>query len=81
MMAVQITCNGCGFDLTDTGNSVAWRLALTVEQQPTRDGYVTDMMIYPPLPVGTYHFCGLPCLNTWRAKTTAPDAHPSTAAL
>ena len=62
-----ITCDGCGRDITYTGNSVDYRLILASESKPRRgDGSViTDMMIYPDLD-RPCHFCGLLCLDKWR---------------
>jgi hypothetical protein len=59
-----ITCDGCGADITYTGNSVDYRLSLNVQAMSSRGGVVTDMMISPPLD-GSRHFCGLPCLYAW----------------
>ncbi len=67
----KVSCDGCGFDLTDTGNSQDWRITLRQENVPAHGGSVTDMYFYPPLPDGPYHFCGLPCLDKWRATIPA----------
>ena len=61
---VQLTCDGCGADIAYTGNSVDYRLALVVQSMPSRGGFVTDMMIYPPLKHDCY-FCGLNCMDQW----------------
>lgn len=63
-----ITCDGCCRDLTYTGNSVDYRLVLGSEAKPIEPGpgAVTDMMIYPPID-RTHYFCGLHCLDKWRA--------------
>jgi len=65
----QITCDGCGGDLTYTGNSVGYRLALINEHLPTdpRVKVVTDMGIPRPISDNA-HFCGIGCLNRWLNK-------------
>jgi hypothetical protein len=60
----EITCDRCGHDLRETGNSIAYRLALTVERVPSAGGFVTDMMVYPPMKRDAY-FCHLRCLRDW----------------
>jgi hypothetical protein len=60
----QITCDGCGQDLTTTGNSVDYRLALRNEEIPIGYDTVTDYHIYPPLEKNAY-FCNLNCLRRW----------------
>lgn len=61
-----ITCDGCGIDLTYTGNSVDYRLRLTSETKghPHDGGAVTDMMIYPAIERDQI-FCDLRCLRRW----------------
>lgn len=60
----KITCDGCGSNLTTTGNSIDYRLVLANESIPLRGNFATDMMIYPPVD-GTKHFCRLDCLRRW----------------
>lgn len=62
--STTITCDGCGEDITYTGNSVDWRLALVNEPIPLRGSIATDMMIFPRIEHDV-HFCGLPCLQEW----------------
>ena len=62
---VEIKCDGCGRDLTSTGNCEDYRLALIVERIPSRGGAVTAMAVYPPISQNAY-FCGLSCLKDWR---------------
>lgn len=64
MKETKITCDGCGKDLTTTGNSVDYRLALVNEAIPSGGGAVTDMMVYPPIERNV-HFCGMRCLKAW----------------
>ncbi len=66
-----VLCDGCGADITDTGNSVDYRLVLRSEskmpwyvRQGLDSGMVTDMHIPDPLP-SNKHFCGLRCLHRW----------------
>ena len=63
----KVTCDTCGCDLTTTGNSVDYRIAVVVENIRPESGSVTDMMAYPPLE-RMHHFCGKPCLKKWAAK-------------
>lgn len=60
----KITCDGCGADLTSTGNCVDYRLALTNQSIPTTGGFVTAMGKYPAMDSNA-HFCGLACLDLW----------------
>lgn len=70
----KITCDGCGGDITYTSNSVDYRLALRVERMahcPRDHGAayaVTDMAISPPMKADCA-FCGLQCLDRWRAAS------------
>ena len=59
-----ITCDGCGGDLTETGNCVDYRLALLSQNIPTHGGFVTMMGKYPAIEHDCY-FCGLGCLDRW----------------
>lgn len=58
----KVTCDGCGHDITHTGNSVDWRISVRNERIPSRPGAVTDMGIPHPLKQN-YDFCGLRCLQ------------------
>jgi hypothetical protein len=64
----KIICDNCEDDLTTTGNSIDYRLALICE---TKQGYgrgpYTDLIIYPPID-RNYYFCDLACLDQWREK-------------
>ena len=60
----SITCDGCGADLTTTGNSEDWRLALLNQFIPSRGGIVTDMAISPILKSDAY-FCSVKCFLGW----------------
>lgn len=79
MKEERITCDGCGTDLTITGNSIAWRLALTPQKIPCHSGAVTDMWIEPDLD-RAHHFCGLRCLFLWvdRYRSDHAKAKPAT---
>lgn len=61
---VAIICDACERDITTSGNSIDWRLALINESIPSRGGFVSDMMIYPAIEKNAY-FCGLPCFLDW----------------
>jgi len=60
----EITCDGCGRDLTYTGNCEAYRLALSNERIRSRGSIVTSMAAYPAIE-RTAHFCKLSCLRKW----------------
>ena len=64
---LEIKCDNCGNDLTETTNSINWRLSLSNEQIPSHDGAVTDMMILQPIKKDV-HFCGVGCLRVWINK-------------
>ena len=76
-----VTCDGCTRDISTTGNSVDWRLALLNQMVPSRGGFVTDMMIYPILVEGDMYFCSLwcfawkvgPILDRMRVDLKAPE--------
>jgi len=59
-----IKCDGCGRDITTTGNIVDYRLHLSVVQMPVRGTMATLLHIIPPLD-GDKDFCGLSCLAHW----------------
>jgi hypothetical protein len=65
---LKIACDGCGDDLTTTGNCVDYRLALLNETIPTRGGFVTMMVMYPAIDDGDKYFCDLRCLDHWRDR-------------
>ena len=67
MKTTEIKCDGCGGDLTSTGNMVDYRLALNVESKPLRGNFATAMSISPPLE-RDHHFCGVQCLDHWRDR-------------
>lgn len=69
MQKIEINCDGCGHDLTYTGNCVDYRLVLGNESKPTYPGAraVTAMGISPPVD-RAHHFCGLDCLDHWRDR-------------
>jgi hypothetical protein len=62
-----ITCDGCGADLTTSGNSIDFRLELKTARIPSGGGAVTDMLVEPEL-TQDYHFCRLSCLDKWRCE-------------
>lgn len=61
---VEIKCDGCGADLTTTGNCTAYRLRLAVEAIPSAGRTVTLMGVVPPL-TSDKDFCSLRCLRDW----------------
>jgi|CXWL01.1.fsa_nt_gi hypothetical protein len=72
MKLVNITCDGCGDGLTEAGNCVDYRLALNVENIPSRGGFVTAVGRYPPL-MCDHHFCGTACLDQWSDRRRLKD--------
>ena len=65
-----IICDGCGKDITTTGNSVDYRLSLDTytPMSGSTSGAVTLMMIYPAIDA-TKHFCNnLECVKAWLDK-------------
>lgn len=65
---LEIICDGCGQDLTTTGNCVDYRLCLENEGIPSRGGIVTAMAAYPALERDAY-FCDMRCLLKWIAAS------------
>jgi hypothetical protein len=63
----EIKCDGCGRDITYTGNCEDWRLVLSNEAMGSRGGFVTAMAKYRPVS-HTHHFCGMTCLDYWRDR-------------
>jgi hypothetical protein len=63
----KIICDNCKADLTTTGNSIDYRLALISQLIPGWGGAVTDMLISPPID-RSHHFCHMGCLREWIAK-------------
>ncbi len=60
----KITCDNCNSDLTESSNSVDYRIKLYSQRMPCHDGAVFDMLISPQIPE-PMHFCGLGCLSIW----------------
>lgn len=58
---VKIECDGCGRDLTTTGNCVDYRLHLSNESIPGWGGVVTSMYLTPILDNDLY-VCSRGCL-------------------
>ena len=79
--AREVICDGCGADITYTGNSVDYRLVLASQSKTPwyageglEAGVVTDMWIENPLPEAK-HFCSLRCLASW-LETALPATPP-----
>lgn len=64
MKEIKIICDSCDRDITYTGNSIDYRLALKNERIQSKEGAVTDMMVYPILDDDLY-FCGKGCLKKY----------------
>lgn len=64
----KILCDTCGCDLSETTNSIDYRILLKNEVIGCRPGHVTDMMVYPPLPPGELHFCSTNHLKQFLEK-------------
>lgn len=70
-----IICDGCGMDITYTGNSIDYRLKLSIWKplpwfvgEGKRMGAVTDMMEYPVID-DDRHFCNrIQCVEQWVSK-------------
>lgn len=61
-MSNKTICDGCKSDISETINSIDYRIILSTEITPCWNGAVTDMMIPTPLDK-IYHFCGIGCLK------------------
>jgi hypothetical protein len=74
MRKTEITCDGCGADITTTGNSVDYGLVLASEAKPhSGRGFCTDVMICPPIKCAHY-FCRLACLDRWTDRRRYKDS-------
>lgn len=63
----EIICDGCGADLTYTGNCEDYYLVVKSASKLSRGGFVTEMAKYPPIK-REHDFCDLVCLDHWRAR-------------
>lgn len=61
---IKILCDSCQANLTQTTNSIDYRLKLSCEVIPCHKGAVTDMMVYPPIDADK-HFCSKGCLQKY----------------
>lgn len=79
MKESKVICDGCGENITATSNCEGWRLSLVVQSKIPQwklegrsHGFVTLMAV--PLPLDRpKDFCGLSCLDKWRAKESAKE--------
>jgi hypothetical protein len=62
MTKTNVSCNGCGKDLSSTSNSEDYRIVLKSECIPCHGGVVTDMAMYPQIEK-PMHFCSIECLK------------------
>ncbi|WP_027578518.1 hypothetical protein [Bradyrhizobium sp. Ai1a-2] len=67
MKTIEIKCDGCGADITSTGNCFDYRLALVVETRAVQGPSVTAMAVSLPLD-RDHHYCGINCLDQWRDR-------------
>lgn len=72
---VEILCDGCGNDLSETSNCVDYRLALSNEAVPNYSNFATLMGVSPAIKRDA-HFCGVDCLRSWLDKTYPADGGP-----
>lgn len=77
MKKEQITCDGCGKDLTASGEWDCWTFVLTDEPLPKRAGtaLVGAQRRTSVLPNGQVHACSLDCL---RLAMATVDGRPAT---
>jgi hypothetical protein len=71
MPAQKITCAGCGANLTDSIEYDEFRLLLQSERRPNRGGGGAKLQAAEPPLARAHHFCGLECLDVWRAASKA----------
>lgn len=64
MRKVEITCDYCKKDISETDSMPAYRIVLQCEQIPHNTDFIYSAMVYPPID-HTMHFCGLGCLKKW----------------
>jgi hypothetical protein len=63
----KIICDNCNQDLSETTNSIDYRLELKNRRIQCHEGAVTDMLIMPAIE-NNCAFCGLHCLSEWLKK-------------
>jgi len=62
---LKVTCDGCGRDLSSTGNSDDKRIMMCMEFIPNPGPTSTALAVADPLPQSPCHFCSLECLKVW----------------
>ena len=62
MKTVEVLCDGCGKDITDTREMPSYRIGVYCEKLPHTSNIVLGVMVSPPLN-REHHFCGLSCLK------------------
>ena len=60
-------CDYCNGDLTTTGYSEEYRIAVSSQAMGHSDGAVFSMALDDPVPE-PLHFCDMKCLKEWAAK-------------
>jgi len=68
MRKVEVTCDNCQRQLSDTGSMPAFRVVLKSEQIPSSSPYRNAVHIEPQVR-DEQHFCGIDCLYSWLDKT------------
>lgn len=58
------SCDSCKNDLTETDNTIDYRLVLKQERIPSAGG-VTTLLMRHPLIDSDKHFCSMDCLKEW----------------
>ena len=67
-MNVEVTCDGCGCDITTRSNMVDYRLVLCSESKPGNGAGVYTAMHIPEPIARAHYFCRMPCLDLWRDR-------------
>jgi hypothetical protein len=68
-MSLNLSCDNCNVDLSDSGPMPRFRMRLVNERMPNKSGFTYAVSVSPIIPVGEYDFCGSECLSKWLAKS------------
>ena len=69
---INITCDFCGKDISETGKMPEFRLHLLAESIPSQSMSTYAVLVRPPIDSDKY-FCGLNCLTGWSKYAQHPS--------
>ena len=68
-----LNCDSCSKDLSTTQYAAEYYLVLGTGRKSNPSGFSYAYAISPPIKE-THYFCGLGCLDAWRASVKKEDA-------